>query len=42
MGKGGGYILAPAKALQPGTPIENAAAMVESFLEQSGVNLLLP
>ena len=29
MGVGGGYILAPAKALQPGTPIENAAAVVE-------------
>jgi uroporphyrinogen decarboxylase len=31
MGKGGGYILAPAKTLQPGTPVENAAAVVESF-----------
>ena len=31
MPKGGGYILAPAKNLQPGTPIENAAAVVESF-----------
>ena len=34
MGKGGGYILAPAKALQPGTPIENAAAVVEAFTNQ--------
>jgi uroporphyrinogen decarboxylase len=31
MGRGGGYILAPAKALQPGTPVENAAAVVEAF-----------
>ena len=29
MSKGGGYIVAPAKELQPGTPIENAAAVVE-------------
>ena len=32
MAVGGGYILAPAKALQPGTPVENAAAVVESFM----------
>jgi len=31
MGRGGGFILAPAKALQPGTPVENAAAVVEAF-----------
>lgn len=31
MGKGGGYILAPAKPLQPGTPTENAVAVVEAF-----------
>ena len=37
MGKGGGYILAPSKEVQPGTPIENAAAVVEAFLAQSGV-----
>jgi len=37
MGCGGGYILAPAKALQPGTPVQNAAAVVESFLAQAGV-----
>jgi uroporphyrinogen decarboxylase len=34
MGTGGGYILAPAKSLQPGTPVENAAAVVEAFVEQ--------
>ena len=32
MSKGGGYILAPAKGLQPGTPIENAVAVVEAFV----------
>jgi uroporphyrinogen decarboxylase len=37
MGRGGGYILAPAKALQPETPTENAAAVVESFMAQGGV-----
>jgi len=31
MGKGGGYILAPAKALQPETPTQNAVAVVEAF-----------
>ena len=31
MSEGGGYILAPAKALQPGTPTENAVAVVEAF-----------
>ena len=37
MGRGGGYILAPAKVLQPETSIDNAAAVVEAFLEQAGV-----
>jgi uroporphyrinogen decarboxylase len=37
MGWGGGYILAPAKSLQPETPTENAAAVVEAFLQQAGV-----
>jgi uroporphyrinogen decarboxylase len=35
MGVGGGYILAPAKALQPETPTENAVAVVEAFLSQT-------
>jgi len=35
MGRGGGFILAPAKALQPETPTENAVAVLESFTEQS-------
>lgn len=34
MGKGGGYILAPAKPLQPETPTENAAAVFEAFTNQ--------
>jgi uroporphyrinogen decarboxylase len=31
MGRGGGFILAPAKELQPETPTENAVALVESL-----------
>lgn len=34
MGRGGGYILAPAKPLQPETPVENAAAVLEAFVER--------
>lgn len=37
MGQGGGYILAPAKPLFSDTPVENAAAIVETFAEQAGV-----
>jgi uroporphyrinogen decarboxylase len=40
MGRAGGYILAPAKELQPDTPVENAAAVVEGFLRNSGVTFL--
>ena len=36
MARGGGYILSPAKPLQPDTPTENAAAVVEAFLDQGG------
>jgi uroporphyrinogen decarboxylase len=39
MGHDGGYILSGAKHMQPETPTENAAAVVESFLEQAGVRL---
>ena len=35
MGRGGGYILAPAKSLQPGTPTENCVAVFEAFTEQT-------
>jgi uroporphyrinogen decarboxylase len=34
MGRGGGYILAPAKGLQPETPTANAVAVVEAFTNQ--------
>ena len=34
MGRGGGYILAPAKRLQPETPAENAVAVFEAFTNQ--------
>jgi len=37
MGRGGGYVLGPAKALQPETPTANAAAVLEGFLARSGV-----
>jgi uroporphyrinogen decarboxylase len=33
MGRGGRYILAPAKSLQPETPTANAVAVVEAFKE---------
>ena len=36
MARGGGYILASAKPLQPGTPTENAVALVEA-LSNSGI-----
>jgi len=35
MSVGGGYILGPAKEIQPETPDENIAAVVEAFIEQS-------
>lgn len=34
MGRGGGFILAPAKPLQPGTPKENAVALFEALTEE--------
>ncbi|MBM3190269.1 MAG: hypothetical protein FJZ90_16310, partial [Chloroflexi bacterium] len=34
MGRGGGYILHPAKSIQPGTPPENMAAVFEAFTKQ--------
>lgn len=36
MGKGGGFILAPAKPLQPDTPTANAVAIVEAFARGNG------
>ncbi len=37
MGRGGGYLLGPAKALPPETPAENAAAVVEAFVAEAGI-----
>ena len=37
LGRDGGFILAPAKALQPETPTANAAAVVEAFTDQDSV-----
>jgi uroporphyrinogen decarboxylase len=39
MGRGGGYILGTAKSLQPETPTENAAAVVEGFFAEAGVTV---
>ena len=36
LGRGGGYILAPAKPIQPETPTENIIAILETFLDQAG------
>jgi len=36
MARGGGYVLAPAKGLQPETPTENAVAVIEAFTNQQG------
>jgi len=38
MGRGGGYILGPAKPIQPGVPVENAVAVLEAFLGESGID----
>ncbi len=34
MGKGGGYVIAPAKPILPGVPIENAAALIDTLVKQ--------
>ena len=34
MADGGGYIMAPAKPILPGVPVENAVALLESFVNQ--------
>lgn len=39
MGKGGGYILGGAKAIQPETPTENAVAVIEAFAEEAGISI---
>ncbi len=37
MGRGGGYILAPAKHLQIETPTENAVAVFEALTNQTSL-----
>ena len=37
LGRGGGYILGPSKALPPETPTANAAAVVEAFVAEAGL-----
>ncbi|MBM4459561.1 MAG: hypothetical protein FJ011_17680 [Chloroflexi bacterium] len=34
MGRGGGYVIAPAKPILPGVPIENAAALIDAIVGQ--------
>jgi uroporphyrinogen decarboxylase len=34
MAAGGGYVMAPAKPILPGVPVENAAALIDTFLNQ--------
>ncbi len=34
MGKGGGYVAAPAKPILPGVPVENAAALIDTLVTQ--------
>lgn len=34
MGKGGGYVAAPAKPILPGVPIENAVALIDTLVNQ--------
>ncbi len=34
MGRGGGYVAAPAKPILPGVPIENAAALIDTLVKQ--------
>ena len=35
MAKGGGYIMAPAKPILPGVPVENAVSLINRFVKQS-------
>jgi hypothetical protein len=33
LGEGGGYVMAPAKPILPGVPLENAIALIDSFVD---------
>ncbi|HOW68963.1 MAG TPA: uroporphyrinogen decarboxylase family protein [Phycisphaerae bacterium] len=35
MGAGGGYVMAPAKPILPGVPLENAIALIDAFVDQA-------
>jgi uroporphyrinogen decarboxylase len=35
LGKGGGYVISPAKAILPDVPLENAAALIDALTHQS-------
>lgn len=34
MARGGGYVMAPAKPILPGVPVENAVALIDEFMRQ--------
>jgi hypothetical protein len=34
MAAGGGYVMAPAKPILPGVPVENAVALIDLFMHQ--------
>jgi len=34
MGESGGYVMAPAKPILPGVPIQNAVALIDAIVEQ--------
>ena len=36
LGKGGGYVISPAKAILPDVPLENAAALIDALVHQPG------
>ena len=35
MAPGGGYVMAPAKAIMAGVPLENAIALIDAFVDQA-------
>ena len=37
LGKGGGYVLSPAKAIMADVPLENAAALIDTMVNQPGL-----
>ena len=41
LGKGGGYVISPAKAIMSDVPLENAATLIDTMLRQSGTKSTL-